>query len=220
MSERTVAIVPIRSLTGGKTRLASVLSVDERRDLIKSMLMQVTRAALESDLLSHVIVISTDPDALDFATSLDPRVFPSRQGSTPGLLSSLDQARAETISTGSTSALILFGDLPLIEPVDVRLLMRAAAPIVIAPDQRGTGTNALLLRDGALNAFVYQFGTDSFPRHMAEAARLGVSPAISRSPGTLFDLDTPEDWRVLSVSPANIVRGESTRALLQEATPR
>ncbi len=220
MSERTVAIVPIRSLTGGKTRLASVLSVDERRDLIKSMLMQVTRAALDSDLLSHVIVISTDPDALEFATTLDSRVSPLRQGAAPGLIASLDQARAEAISSGSTSALILFGDLPLIEPVDVRLLMQATASIVIAPDQRGAGTNALLLRDGALSAFAFQFGANSFHRHVTEAARLGVTPAISRSPGTLFDLDTPEDWRVLSVSPVSIVRGESARALLQEATPR
>lgn len=216
----TVAIVPIRSLTGGKTRLASVLSVDERRDLIKSMLMQVTRAALDSGMLARALVISADQDALDFAASLDPRVLPVRQNSTPGLVASLDQARAAAVASGSRSALILFGDLPLIEAIDVRLLMRHDAPVVIAPDQRGAGTNALLLRDGALADFAFQFGAESFGRHMAEAARLGVSPAISRSPGTLFDLDTPEDWRVLSISPASIVRGESVRALLQEATPR
>jgi len=220
MKDGTVGIIPIRSFSGGKTRLAGVLSIDERRDLIKSMLMQVTRAALASDLLTSVLVISADQEALAFASDLGPRVLPLLQDLTPGLLAALDQARCAAIGGGAESVLVLFGDLPLIEPVDVRLLMQTEAAVVLAPDQHGTGTNALLLREGVLNDFVFQFGPDSFGRHVAEAARLGIDPAISRSPGTLFDLDTPDDWRVLSISPESIVRGEPASALLQEATPR
>lgn len=220
MNETTVAIVPIRSFSTGKTRLAGVLSIDERRELIRSMLMQVARAALDSDQLARVIVISTDPAALDFAAGLDPRVQPLLQTGEPGLLPALDQARAAAIAGGADSALVLFGDLPLIEPADVRLLMQSGAPIAIAPDQHGTGTNALLLRESSLRDFNFRFGLDSFRLHVDEAYRLGVVPAISRTPGTLFDLDTADDWRAHCVSPSSIAGGEPARALLQETTPR
>jgi 2-phospho-L-lactate guanylyltransferase len=220
MNGETVAIVPIRSFATGKTRLAGVLSIDERRDLIKSMLMQVARAALDSDFLARVIVISNDPDALEFAADLDSRIQPLRQNAEPGLIPALNQARVVALAGGAASALVLFGDLPLIEPVDVRHVMRCDAAIVIAPDQHGTGTNALLLRDPALRDFNFRFGPDSFCLHHAEGRRLGIEPAISRSPGTLFDLDTADDWRALGVSRASIMRGEPARAFLQEATPR
>ena len=220
MSGETVAIVPVRSLSSGKTRLASVLSASERSELIGEMLTQVACAALDSGEIARLLVISSNPETLAFAGSLDRRVRPVLQEQAPGLIPALDQARAEVLATGSASALVLFGDLPLIDETDVRRLIQSSGPVVIAPDQHGTGTNALLLRDSFLRDFTFMFGPDSFSRHIAEAVRLGGDPVVNRSPGTLFDLDTPEDWRALGVSRANIILGGSVRELMKEATPR
>lgn len=221
MNHDLVAIVPIRSLTGGKTRLASVLSPVEREALIKSMLRQVVDAAIGSGAVSRLSVISTDPSALAFAQTLDSRVATLLQDAgAPGLVPALNQARAAELAGGASALLMLFGDLPLLEAIDIRKLVQNSAPVVIAPDQRGAGTNALLLRGERRADFSFQFGPDSHQRHISEATRLGLATSTSHSPGTSFDLDTPEDWRLLGISRSSILRGGPARALLQEATPR
>ena len=65
------------------------------------------------------------------------------------------------------------------------------APVVIVPDERGLGTNALLLSPPrAMNPC---FGTDSRARHAAAARNLGLASTELRLPGLGFDVDEPED---------------------------
>lgn len=200
MSGGTIAIVPIRSLVGGKTRLASVLSLDERSMLTRRMLRVVVSAALTSAIIDSVVVVSPDPAVLDLAESLDPAVVPLRQpAEMPGLNPAIAEGVAYAVSQRAAAALILFGDLPLLTGDDVRHLLRRDAPIVIAPDRHGTGTNALMLRLGSGSddggAFAFHFGPDSYAKHLDEADRLGLDVATSLTAGTALDLDTPDDLR-------------------------
>jgi 2-phospho-L-lactate guanylyltransferase len=90
--------------------------------------------------------------------------------------------------------LILPADLPLVASADIDNLLRRDAPVVIAPDRHGTGTNALMVRlDAFGEPFTFQFGEGSFGKHQDEAHRLGVDAVTAVSLGTSFDLDTPED---------------------------
>ncbi|MGI8476080.1 MAG: 2-phospho-L-lactate guanylyltransferase [Thermomicrobiales bacterium] len=207
MNGAIAAIVPIRSLAGGKTRLAGVLTPSQRETLTRSMVQRVIAAALSSDAIASVIVVSEDPAALALARAVDPRVIGLAQDGSghPGLLGALDQARAYADVRAVSGLLVLFGDLPLLDGDDVRHLVRRDAPVVVAPDRHGAGTNALLLRhtaaDPGPNAFRFQFGEGSYARHVAEAHRLGFDVATSISAGTSFDLDTPDDLDLLREEP-------------------
>jgi len=205
MSGGIVALVPIRSLTAGKTRLASALNIDERSALIRYMLAGVIRSALSSESIHSVVVVSPDPEALAFAEKTDPRVVAVLQSEqTPGLLMGLDRGHAQAMALGASAVLVIFGDLPLLEGIDVRNIVRRGVPVVIAPDRHGTGTNALLLRftgSESCNQFEFQFGDGSYDRHVAEAHRLGLDVATSIAPGTAFDLDTPADLEELFGDP-------------------
>jgi 2-phospho-L-lactate guanylyltransferase len=73
-------------------------------------------------------------------------------------------------------------------------MIAAATPpraIVVAPDERDQGTNALLLSPPDIVPFA--FGAGSFAAHVAAARRCCVAPAIVRRPGLAFDVDTAED---------------------------
>jgi 2-phospho-L-lactate guanylyltransferase len=179
------------------------------------MLRQVVNATFGSGMLSEAIVVSADPEALVFAQTLDPRIVPLLQTSA-GLLPALDQARQAAAFNGFSTMMVLFGDLPLIDASDVRALLQPSAEVVIAPDQCGSGTNALVLRGAAMARFAFQFGVNSRALHLAEAERIGAPTATVRTPGVMFDLDTPDDWRRLAVA----LEWNPSEALLQEATPR
>jgi 2-phospho-L-lactate/phosphoenolpyruvate guanylyltransferase len=223
MSGGLVALVPVRSLSSGKTRLASVLSPDARESLMRHMVTGVIRAAFCSEAVTGVVVVSPDTDVLELASSM-PRVTPIRQpADVPGLLPGLDLGRARAEAMRASGLLVLFGDLPLLDGSDIRHLVRRAMPVVIAPDRHGTGTNALLLRLSAVptgERFVFQFGGGSYARHVAEAHRLGLDVATSISAGTSFDLDTPGDLDDLLADPRWMNSDAARELLAAESLPR
>lgn len=201
MNGGIVALVPVRSLAGGKTRLAGAIGQEVRELLTRRMVTKVIRSALSSDAIVAVVVVSPDNQALDLAVTVDPRVIPVHQDADrPGLLAALDIGRCRAEKIGASGLLVLFGDLPLLDGADVRNIVRRAVPVVISPDRHGAGTNALLLRfsgSESCNQFQFQFGEGSYRRHVAEAHRLGLDVATSISAGTAFDLDTPADLEEL-----------------------
>jgi len=68
----------------------------------------------------------------------------------------------------------------------------ARADLVIAPDLKSEGTNALGLGrlDGALTAFGHP---NSFARHVARGREAGLDVVVHRSDGVGFDVDEPAD---------------------------
>ncbi len=212
LSGQTVALIPVRSLTGGKTRLAGALDGAGRADLIGEMLGGVVSAALTSGMIGRIIVISPDENVLSLAGHLAPDLIALQQaGGSPGLIPALDQGRAFAIDRGAAAMLILFGDLPLLSADDVRTMAASEASVVISPDRHGEGTNALLLRfdSGAgrddASRFVFRFGPGSFRMHLAEADRLSLMTETVVTAGTSLDVDTPADlaeWTARSAAPA------------------
>jgi 2-phospho-L-lactate guanylyltransferase len=165
------------------------------------MLLGVIAAARESTAIEAVAVVTPDPATLSLAASLGPDVYPVAQSTTePGLNAAIDLGRRWAVERGASGIIVLFGDLPLLTGADVRNLVRRDAPVVLAPDRHGAGTNALVVRlgrSGKGRSFTFHFGAGSYAAHVDEAHRLGLEAATSISFGTAFDLDTPEDMRAL-----------------------
>ena len=195
MSARAAIVIPIRSLSDGKTRLSPVLDPAARSALTREMLDRVVRAAIGTVSRAEVAVISPDPDALAEVGRVDPSIRLLLQDLRhPGLNPALEQAADAVREMGVSTVLILPADLPLVSSADIDNLLRRDAPVVIAPDRHRMGTNALMVRlDAFSEPFIFQFGEGSFGKHHDEANRLGVDAMTTTTPGTSFDLDTPED---------------------------
>ena len=197
LTGQTVAVVPIRSLTDGKTRLAPNVDQAGHSRLIAQMLRGVVAAATGSGQIETVLVVSPDEHVLSLARDLSPRIALLRQpDDRPGLIPALTQARAVLADRGAATMLILFGDLPLITAADVRSLTARPEPVVLAPDRHGEGTNILMQRldtGDDPERFTFRFGPGSFRRHRDEARRRGLAVGIVETPGTSLDVDTPDD---------------------------
>ncbi len=190
------AIVPVKPLRRGKSRLAGTLSEDERTELNRSLLQNTLKTLSELKEVEEVLVISRDPHALTIARNYGARTV--REDGQPELNTALKRATvvAQVYATGAV--LILPADLPLITAEDIRTLIgRAGEPpaVVIAPDRHGTGTNALLISPSGL--IEYDFGENSFQRHCQRAKEAGARLEIVNLPSLGLDLDLPEDLELV-----------------------
>ncbi|HRA46608.1 MAG TPA: 2-phospho-L-lactate guanylyltransferase [Thermomicrobiales bacterium] len=196
MTRSIAAILPVRSFRSGKARLTDAVDGDTRAELVRRMLDHVLTAATSASVFRQVAVVSPDPEVLAWVGLHHAGVIGLHQNElAPGLLAALDQGRAWVVAQGHDALAILFADLPVVTAADIRTLVATEGTVVLAPDQLGTGTNAMLLRSDGLELadFVFQFGPGSFAAHLTEAARLELTPAVVRSAGLAFDLDTPSD---------------------------
>jgi 2-phospho-L-lactate/phosphoenolpyruvate guanylyltransferase len=192
-----VAIIPIRSFAEGKTRLINVLSPSQRRALIEEMFATVISAVRQSGSIARIGVVSPDPEVLAAVDALGDQFTAIRQdASRPGLNEAANIGREWAESLGAGAMLMLFGDLPLLTPADVQSLVRRDAPVVIATDRHGLGTNGIVLRLGGStggHGFRFSYGPNSRQRHVDEADRLGMEVITAIGTGTAFDLDTIDD---------------------------
>jgi 2-phospho-L-lactate/phosphoenolpyruvate guanylyltransferase len=196
LSERIVAVVPVRSLRYGKTRLSPVLGDEAREALLRSIANRVVTAAIDSGLIETVLVVSPDVETLAWAAGVGPGIVAAPQPEHHlGLNGAIDAGRSWALDRGASALISLFADLPLIVADDIRGLVARWEPVVLGSDRRGEGTNALLLRlAGRGPEFTFAFGEGSLAKHLEEARRLGLHAAGHDAPGIAFDLDTPDDW--------------------------
>jgi len=184
----TWALVPVKAHGAGKQRLATALGDAERGLLVQVMLQQVL-AALTGAGLTDVLVLSPVRPAL-------PAGIGHLSDAGDGLNAGLARALTELTRREAEAALIVFADLPLIEPADIQALRAQLGPgVTLAPDRDGSGTNALGLT--LPTRFGLKFGPGSCARHLAEAARVGLEAGIVRRAGLAFDIDEPADLAAL-----------------------
>jgi len=190
------AIVPVKPLRRGKSRLASALSEDERTNLNQLLLEHTLKTLADLKEIEQVLVVSRDPHALTIARDHGARTV--RENGSPQLNTALKRATVIAQVYASRGVLVLPADLPLITGDDIQaLIARADNPpvVVIAPDRHEKGTNALLISPA--NLIEYNFGDDSFQRHCERAKKAGARLEVVSLPSLALDLDLPEDLALL-----------------------
>lgn len=188
-------VVPVRSLRDGKRRLAPVLDVVQRTELVQSLLARTLHQAAEFPGLSRTLVVTGCREVSAWVSKLGIRVL--EESGTSGLNSALRQAQATVVALGGSRMLVVSCDLPLVQAHDLRDLAGAAsdAILALAPDRSRRGTNAMCLP--VSRPFAFAFGPDSFYRHSEQARILDLESVSVRSLRLAFDLDLPLHLREL-----------------------
>jgi 2-phospho-L-lactate guanylyltransferase len=205
------ALIPVKQLDKAKERLSSVLDPASRRELVIAMFRDVLAAAIACDALDGVAVVSRDPTVQAIARDAGATVI-----SKPGTLNrALTLAADDLRERGVTRLLVLLADIPLATPDAIAQVLAAEADVVVVPSQDG-GTNALLLKPGAID---FEFGLASAAHHLlaARSAKLRALQLNIRPLG--FDVDTPRGLRQLAGRPPTEV-GPATSEVLTKLLGR
>jgi 2-phospho-L-lactate guanylyltransferase len=190
------AIVPVKPLRRGKSRLAGTLTEDERTELNQHLLERTIKVLSALKELDQILVVSRDPHALTIARNQGAKTV--QEDGQPHLNTALKRATVMAQVHSTRGVLVLPADLPLLTPDDVRALIdRAVKPpvVVIAPDRHGKGTNALLMVPAG--QIEYDFGEGSFQRHCERAKKSGARLEIVELHSLGLDLDLPEDLEMI-----------------------
>lgn len=187
----TFVIIPVKRLRRSKSRLARALQAPVRAALTKSILSRTLDLLAQVDRISKTIVVSSDITVLDLARSKNAIDLAEVES---GLNAAIRQAAAYAMSKQAQSILIIPSDLPLITIDDINAILDLATEtrcLVIAPDRRNEGTNALLVQPP--DGIEFAFGTASFELHLTQATEHNLASHIFRSDTLGLDLDVPED---------------------------
>ena len=190
------AIVPVKPLKRGKSRLAGILTEEERTQLNQNLLEKTLKTLSQIKELDHVLVVSRDPHALTIARNFGAKTV--QEDGQPHLNTALTRATVVAQVHSTQGVLVLPADLPLLTTDDVLALIdRAVKPpvVVIAQDRHNKGTNALLMFPAGL--IEYDFGEGSFQRHCERARQVGAKLEIVELPSLALDLDLPEDLEMV-----------------------
>ena len=188
----TWAIVPVKPLRRAKSRLADVLSAEQRRLLAERMLRHVLQVVQTAPQILGTLVISRDSEALAIAREYGLRTV--QEAGAPELNAALGRATQVVAGWGGDAVLVLPADLPLLEAGDLGALidMGSEGPcMVLATDAQRDGTNALLMRPPGIIDFAY--GEGSFARHCQLAHRAGLRLREYHSPSLALDIDVAAD---------------------------
>jgi 2-phospho-L-lactate guanylyltransferase len=190
------AIIPVKSLSRAKSRLAPSLSQHQRETLVLDMLKHVLRVLRKSELFEHVSVVSADDRVLKQAHIWGARALREEQsGHNPALQAAASREKAGGVST----LLTISADLPLLSTREIQGMIEQSTQyeVVLAPSREGTGTNAILVRPPLV--IPYLFGPDSFHNYIEVARQNHLSYTTYHSTGLALDIDTVDDLDELDV---------------------
>jgi 2-phospho-L-lactate guanylyltransferase len=192
------AIVPVKPLRRGKSRLANILTEDERTALNQNLLVNTIKTLSTIDRIHKIMVVSRDPAALTF--SREHGAITVRENGNPELNTALRRAAAVAETQLVNEILIIPADIPLISKKEINhILDHGGKPpeMVICPDRRKDGTNLLYLNP--IGMIQFNYGSGSFQKHLSQAERAGLRIEIVESESIGLDLDLPEDLELLKL---------------------
>lgn len=183
------AIVPFKVINA-KSRLASLLTVEERTRLAQLMLKDITKTLKESGL--QVTLLTTMPFEWDADILVSEK--------------DLNSALNDFLGMQDEPMMIVMADIPLITCKNIKDIVDCEADLVIAPG-RGGGTNIQFIRYPQRYHVDY-YGA-SFLDHVRIARENSLTIEVLDSFNTSSDIDEPGDLVELYIHG----RGESAAYL-------
>ncbi|MCI7290626.1 2-phospho-L-lactate guanylyltransferase [Methanobrevibacter woesei] len=198
-------IIPVSRFKECKTRLSPFLNEEERENLLKVMLKDVTESVAK--YVDNIIIISADDDVLNYGKSLNLKTLKENENS--NLNKALKQAM-DYCKSKAKKVIILPSDVPLIGKTNIKMLIDSSKSLdfIIVPS-KGGGTNAIIMKPGAIRT---KFGDFSYKEHVNAADRKNLNPQVHDSFFMALDVNTTEDLGEIMVHGENT----NTRKYLKE----
>ena len=189
-------LIPLKDPANAKTRLAELLSEDERCRLAWSMFEDVSRAVASARKPDRVVMVTSYEKGIERARELGWDVLIEETQISES--SSVDWASRVLSERGFNAVMRLPADLPLVRAEDIDQLLSVTLPspgALLVPSREGTGTNAIIRTPPT--SFPSRFGPNSLTLHKHEAAAVKIDCVIVHNTRIALDIDERADVELL-----------------------
>ena len=192
---RGILLIPVKSLTTAKQRLASVLRQERRSQLAEAMLRDVMTAA--AGVLGRIDVALVTGDVRARALAAEIGFLVIDDSCNESETAAIEMATAWCEQQGYDTTVVVPGDIPLITSDELRRVLDAAPPegAVFVPAYDRRGSNCILRRPASI--IPLRFGNDSFLPHCEAMRKTGRELVILEMPGIGLDVDNPHELELL-----------------------
>jgi 2-phospho-L-lactate/phosphoenolpyruvate guanylyltransferase len=197
----TWAIIPIKPLYQGKSRLSGIIDQQQRIKFNKQLLAHTLRVVSSSKQISGVIVVTKDMSIQLLIKK--PNVKILVEDCKSDLNKAINLGISKAIEENADSILVIPCDLPLLNREEIRKIIALSSSekeLIIVPDRHLSGTNMLFIKPALKN--IYCFGENSFEKHKEMGRKLGLDVKVYQSMNLCLDIDVPEDLRYYNLRKA------------------
>ena len=188
------AIIPINDFSRSFSRLSSILDTDQRMKLAKNLSRRLIQKLTDLNEVEKVIVFTSE--TIWSRELKHPKLLVQIDKDRKPLKEKIDSVADWAHSMGAEQMMYLSIDLPLLKKEDIRELIDSHEEgLTIVEAKKDGGTNALI--SDLPRRINFQFGTDSFQKHIGAAKSEKLSINIQSIERLSFDLDDHDDWELL-----------------------
>jgi len=188
------AIIPINEFSRSFTRLSSVLDPEQRTKLAKNLSSRLIQILLAVDEVEKVILFTSEknwPGEIKHS-----KLVLRKDEDKKPLKQKIDSVADWAYGLGAKKMMYLSIDLPIVEKKDITQIIDSHKHgLTLVQAKKDGGTNALIA--DLPRKINFQFGADSFRKHLEAAKLEKLKTNIQSTEGLSFDLDDHDDWEFL-----------------------
>ena len=188
------AIIPINEFSRSFTRLSSVLDLKQRMELAKNLSSRLIQILLAVDEVEKIVLFTCEknwPGEMQHS-----KLVLRKDEDKKPLKQKIDSVADWAYGSGAKKMMYLSIDLPIVEKKDITQIIDSHKHgLTLVQAKKDGGTNALIT--DLPRKINFQFGADSFRKHLEAAKLEKLKTNIQSAEGLSFDLDDHDDWEFL-----------------------
>ena len=188
------AIIPINEFSRSFTRLSSVLDLEQRMELAKNLSSRLIQILLTVDEVEKIVLFTCEknwPGELQHS-----KLVLRKDEDKKPLKQKIDSVADWAYGSGAKKMMYLSIALPIVEKKDITQIIDSHKHgLTLVQAKKDGGTNALIA--DLPRKINFQFGADSFRKHLEAAKLEKLKTNIQSAEGLSFDLDDHDDWEFL-----------------------
>ena len=188
------AIIPINEFSRSFTRLSSVLDLEQRMELAKNLSSRLIQILLAVDEVEKIVLFTCEknwPGEMRHS-----KLVLRKDEDKKPLKQKIDSVADWAYGSGAKKMMYLSIDLPIVEKKDITQIIDSHKHgLTLVQAKKDGGTNALIT--DLPRKINFQFGADSFRKHLEAAKLEKLKTNIQSTEGLSFDLDDHDDWEFL-----------------------
>ena len=188
------AIIPINDFSKSFSRLSSILDLDQRKELAKNLSARLIHKLTDLNQVEKVILFTSEKS---WSSELKhTKLLVQADTDIKPLKEKIDSIADWAYKMGAKKMIYLSIDLPLLEKEDIKKMIDSHKDgLTLVEAKKDGGTNALI--SDLPRKINFQFGIQSFQKHIEAAKLQSLSINIQPIERLSFDLDDQDDWELL-----------------------